>query len=248
MSPELPPMPKGKACHFHIDQHGNGLTKEQAIEYATQATDQLRQQLDGVKKENERLTASLKMADWTATRFYQKWRLHGDLLDACAPYLKEGETPAQRIERDIGDMQALMGLLAKDRQRIAELEGEVGFYRTEGRVLASTTSTRIAELEAQIAAPQPAAPQAVQLQTQNPMPEEFQKVLEENLWDLYADGSAAPQAVQGDQAPFAYVNLSAFTWQFKQSEKIVKLTRSAQPEHGFTVPLYTSPPERKEKP
>lgn len=40
-------------------------------------------------------------------------------LEDCAKYLKEGETPAQRIQREIDDNHAVLGLLAAAR---AELE------------------------------------------------------------------------------------------------------------------------------
>lgn len=43
-------------------------------------------------------------------------RLHG-LIDECAIYLKEGETPAQRIARDHGDSIALMTLLAREKRK-----------------------------------------------------------------------------------------------------------------------------------
>ena len=47
-------------------------------------------------------------------------RLH-DLVDACEPYLKEGETPAERIERERGDTEAVCRLYAKEREKNIEL-------------------------------------------------------------------------------------------------------------------------------
>lgn len=41
-------------------------------------------------------------------------RMH-DLLAACEPYLKDGETPAQRIERERRDTAAALELLANER-------------------------------------------------------------------------------------------------------------------------------------
>lgn len=38
-------------------------------------------------------------------------------IDACAPYLKEGETPAKRIERELKDSDALMSLLAAEKRK-----------------------------------------------------------------------------------------------------------------------------------
>ena len=46
------------------------------------------------------------------------------MLEACAPYLKDGETPAQRIERERKDGAAVLGLLAKEKRRVAELEAD----------------------------------------------------------------------------------------------------------------------------
>lgn len=44
------------------------------------------------------------------------------LLDACAPYLKEGETPAECIARNRRDVDIALSSLARDRARVAELE------------------------------------------------------------------------------------------------------------------------------
>ena len=43
-------------------------------------------------------------------------RLHAQIA-ACEPYLKEGETPAERIERDHRDSLALMRLLAQEKTK-----------------------------------------------------------------------------------------------------------------------------------
>jgi len=43
-------------------------------------------------------------------------RLHAQIA-ACEPYLKEGETPAERIERDHRDSLALMTLLAREKTK-----------------------------------------------------------------------------------------------------------------------------------
>lgn len=47
-------------------------------------------------------------------------RLQG-LIDACAIYLKEGETPADRILRERGDTDAVCRLYAKEREKNQEL-------------------------------------------------------------------------------------------------------------------------------
>jgi hypothetical protein len=47
-------------------------------------------------------------------------RLHA-LVAACEPYLKDGETPAERIERERGDTEAVCRLYAKEREKNVEL-------------------------------------------------------------------------------------------------------------------------------
>lgn len=38
-------------------------------------------------------------------------------LDECSPYLKDGETPAQCIKRNRADVDLVLGLLAKEKQK-----------------------------------------------------------------------------------------------------------------------------------
>lgn len=47
------------------------------------------------------------------------------LLEACAPYLKDGETPAERIERERRDVSTAVKALAHERVRNAELRVRV---------------------------------------------------------------------------------------------------------------------------
>jgi hypothetical protein len=47
-------------------------------------------------------------------------RLHA-LVAACEPFLKEGETPAERIERERGNTHAITSLYAKERKKNEEL-------------------------------------------------------------------------------------------------------------------------------
>ena len=42
-----------------------------------------------------------------------------------------------------------------------------------------------------------------------------------------------------EQEPVAWCSQAVPVWGSHQSEKVEKLTRKAQPEYGFTVPLYT---------
>src|SRR6266850_519224 len=48
------------------------------------------------------------------------------LLEACAPYLKDDETPAQRIERERRESDGLITLLAQEKRRVAEKDAYAG--------------------------------------------------------------------------------------------------------------------------
>lgn len=52
-------------------------------------------------------------------------------VDACAEYLKPGETPAERIKREHDDCCSLMEMLAKDRERRDAAEGQVSALTAE---------------------------------------------------------------------------------------------------------------------
>jgi len=41
---------------------------------------------------------------------------------------------------------------------------------------------------------------------------------------------------------------SGLVWTPRQSEQVVKVTRSKQDQYGFTVPLYAAPPQREREP
>ena len=56
------------------------------------------------------------------------------LVEECAPYLKDGETPIQRIERDFKDSQALLAMLAKDRAERDRLRDALELYNSAIRV------------------------------------------------------------------------------------------------------------------
>jgi hypothetical protein len=47
---------------------------------------------------------------------------------------------------------------------------------------------------------------------------------------------------QEEQAPVAWS--SRVEWGPRQSEQVIKVTRTKQEQYGFTVPLYTTPPQR----
>ena len=71
-------------------------------------------------------------------------------IDACAIYLKEGETPAQRIERDHRDSLALMRLLAQEKLKSETLMEFVLEVRRSGDTrLASMAIAVIAKAEGQ---------------------------------------------------------------------------------------------------
>jgi hypothetical protein len=60
------------------------------------------------------------------------WRERAKATEVgCEKYLKEGETPAERIERDHLDSLALMGLLAKEKIRAERAEAERGACHLE---------------------------------------------------------------------------------------------------------------------
>jgi hypothetical protein len=46
-----------------------------------------------------------------------------------------------------------------------------------------------------------------------------------------------------EQEPVAYT--TGLIWRPRQSELVLKVTRSKQERYGFTVPLWTSPPRRE---
>jgi hypothetical protein len=74
--------------------------------------------------ENERLTTLLADVGQVEAELAEKsdevHRLHA-LVAACEPYLKEGETPAERIERERRDTEAVCRLYAKEREKNVEL-------------------------------------------------------------------------------------------------------------------------------
>jgi len=74
--------------------------------------------------ENERLTTLLADVGQVEAELAEKsdevHRLHA-LIAACEPYLKEDETPAERIERECRDTEAVCRLYAKEREKNAEL-------------------------------------------------------------------------------------------------------------------------------
>ena len=47
------------------------------------------------------------------------------MIDDCAPYLKDGETPRQRMDRDHQDVLSLMQMLAKDRAERDDLRAKL---------------------------------------------------------------------------------------------------------------------------
>ena len=57
---------------------------------------------------------------------------------------------------------------------------------------------------------------------------------------------AALERPQVEQEPVAWVGVGSVTWDGRQSEKVEKLTREAQPEYGFVIPIYTHPQPKRE--
>lgn len=78
-------------------------------------------------------------AEWMA-HMLAEWRAVGQPLSAetvlaeCAKYLKEGETVAERIQREIDDNAAVCRLLAQERREVKRLSHLLQERRNEGRV------------------------------------------------------------------------------------------------------------------
>lgn len=71
--------------------------------------------------------------------------------------------------------------------------------------------------------------------------ERLRAALEQEPWTP-DDTAYRPGGVpQDEQDPVAWVGVGSVTWDRRQAEKIEKLTREAQPEYGFVIPLYTHP-------
>jgi hypothetical protein len=99
----------------------------QFVSRAREAADRIESdaaELRRLHAENERLTTLLADVGQVEAELAEKsdevHRLHA-LVAACEPYLKEGETPAERIERERRDTEAVCRLYAKERERNVEL-------------------------------------------------------------------------------------------------------------------------------
>lgn len=79
--------------------------------------------LDDVAQENASLRAERAMLREIAIEYRKRAEASEALVSDCARYLKEDETPRQRMDRDHNDVLALMALLAKERARSAALSG-----------------------------------------------------------------------------------------------------------------------------
>ena len=87
---------------------------------------------------------ALRLADWLEDQYDPTYnqeqaaaelrRLHNQIA-ACEPYLKEGETPAERIERDHKDSLALMTLLAREKTKNDALQNTKHYEAPRGFVL-----------------------------------------------------------------------------------------------------------------
>ena len=95
---------------------------------------------DDIQKETERIhegiVASLSFIEALAKRDAEIERLR-ELVDACAIYLKEDETPAQRIERERVDTDAVLKLLLKEKREVERLrEGCFAERKTFEKIVA----------------------------------------------------------------------------------------------------------------
>lgn len=64
------------------------------------------------------------------------------MLAECEPYLKEGETPAQRIQRERRDTEAVLNLLIREKRKSERMVEAL-------RLIASTTTDHGAREEAE---------------------------------------------------------------------------------------------------
>lgn len=69
-------------------------------------------------KDNAKLNEALRQGDEALLQ-----------LADCAPYLKDGETPAACIQRQRKDIDATLSLLAADRREIARLDAEAALWK-----------------------------------------------------------------------------------------------------------------------
>ncbi len=79
--------------------------------------------------EIEKLVRELRIQ---AEHFERAWQLRGDgidrlrsQIDACRPYLKEGETPAECLARNRADIVRLMGKWGAEKMRSAKLRDDL---------------------------------------------------------------------------------------------------------------------------
>jgi hypothetical protein len=112
--------------------------RDATIARLTAANDTMRHLYDGVlsdalRERDRRVTAEVALADRDATNA----RLTA-MLAACAPYLKDDETPVERIERDGKDADALMTVLG---QRTKELHNARSNVRVALQEIADRDAT-----------------------------------------------------------------------------------------------------------
>jgi hypothetical protein len=93
--------------------------------------DELRDSLAAATREPEaaqRLQGYRDMGQQVAEAQNERDALRAE-VEACAPYLKEDETPAQRIQREIADNAAVLSLLAKSRADVEALRNADGPWK-----------------------------------------------------------------------------------------------------------------------
>jgi chromosome segregation ATPase len=73
------------------------------------------------------------------------------LVADCAEYLKDGETPRQRMDRDHADVLSLMAMLAKDRQERDDARAEIARLRREVAAAEAAALERAEKAEAEVA-------------------------------------------------------------------------------------------------
>jgi chromosome segregation ATPase len=73
-------------------------------------------------------------------------RLRG-LVEECAVFLKEDETPAQRIARERADTEAVLKLLLKEKRRTQKLQDKIDRWQGDAECLGRSLTERNAEIE-----------------------------------------------------------------------------------------------------
>jgi chromosome segregation ATPase len=105
------------------------------------------EEIYGLRAEIERLRAAQAYSKETwVMQAKEIERLRG-LVEECAVFLKEDETPVQRIERDRADTEAVLKLLLKEKRRTQKLQDKIDRWQGDAECLGRSLTERNAEIE-----------------------------------------------------------------------------------------------------